>query len=196
MSLHTYKLYLPSLHLVCHKCTNFQTTSYLLSNCWLLASATCFQTAGYLHGEAKSVHSGTGAVESKQDMIVRTLSITTALVADAEWCAVNSRSDNACMLFQILRQSLETKHVPSTSTPATDKEDTSITGNTTITTSITATAQQLPIKRDGGILKPTLPKANLSTTPNGIPIVVELFKKASAQPMFAESMHHFFKAYL
>ena len=147
-------------------------------------------------GEAQLVHSSTGAVESKRDMIVRTLSITTALVADAEWCAVNSHSDEACMLFQMLQQSLETKDVPFTSKPATDKMDTRVTKKVTTTTSITATAQQQPIMRDSGTLKPTLPKANLSTPPNDIPVVVELFKKASAQPKFAECMQHFFKAYL
>ena len=146
-------------------------------------------------GEAKLVHSSTGAVESKRDMIVRTLSITTALVADAEWCAVNSHSDEACMLFQMLQQCLETEHVPSTSTPATDKMDTRVTEKATTTISI-ATAQQQPIKRDNSTLKPTLPKLNLSTPPNDIPVVVELFKKASVQPKFAESMQHFFKAYL
>ena len=146
-------------------------------------------------GEAKLVHSSTGAVESKRDMIVRTLSITTALVADAEWCAVNNHSDEACMLFQMLRQSLETEHVPSTSIHATDKIDTRVTEKATTTISI-ATAQQQPIKRDSSIPKPTLPKLNLSTPPNDIPVVVELFKKASAQPKFAESMQHFFKAYL
>ena len=147
-------------------------------------------------GEAKLAHSSTGAVESKRDMIVRTLSVTTALVADAEWCAVNCHTDEACLLFQMLQQSLETKHVPSTSTPATDKMDTRVTGKATTTTSTAAAAQQQPIKRDGGILKPTLPKLNLSTPPNDIPVVVELFKKASAQPNFTESMQHFFKAYL
>ena len=148
-------------------------------------------------GEAKLVHSSTGAVESKRDMIVRTLSITTALVADAnEWCAVNSHSDEACMLFQMLRQSLETNHVPSTSTPATDKMDTRVTEKATTTASTASTAQQQPVERDSRIPKPTLPKLNLSTPANDIPVVVELFKKASAQPKFAENMQHFFKAYL
>ena len=137
-------------------------------------------------GEAKLVHSSTGVVESKRDMIVRTLSITTALVADAEWCAVNSHVDEACLLFQMLQQSLETKHVPSTSTPATDNMDTRVTEKATTTTLTTAEAQQQPINRDGGMPKPTLPKLNLSTPPNDIPVVVELFKKASAQPKFAE----------
>ena len=146
--------------------------------------------------ESKSVHSSTGAVESKRNMIVKTLSITTALVADAEWCAVNDHSDEACMLFKMLQQSLETKHVPSTSIPATDKMDTRVTEKTTTTTSTTATAQQQLIERDSSIPKQTLPKLNLSTPPNDIPVVVELFKKASAQPKFAESMQHFFKAYL
>ena len=147
-------------------------------------------------GEAQLVHSSTGAVESKRDMIVRTLSITTALVADAEWCVVNSHSDEACMLFKMLQQSLETKHVPFTSKPATDKMDTRVTKKATTTTSTTATAQQQPTMRDSCTLKPTLPKANLSTPPTDIPAVVELFKKASAQPKFAESIQHFFKAYL
>ena len=147
-------------------------------------------------GEAKVVHSSTGSVESKQNMIVRTLSITTALVVDGEWCALNSHADEACLLFQMLQQSLETKHVPSTSTPATDKMDTGVTEKATTTTLITAEAQQQPISRDGGMPKPTLPKLNLSTPPNDIPVVVELFKKASAQPKFAEKMQHFFKAYL
>ena len=147
-------------------------------------------------GEAQLVHSSTGAVESKRDMIVRTLSITTALVADAEWCAVNSHSDEACMLFQMLQQSLETKHVPSTSTPATDKMDTRVTVMATTTNSAAATAQLQPVERDGSISKPTLPKLSLSTPPNDTPLVVELFKKASAQPKFAENMQYFFKAYL
>ena len=147
-------------------------------------------------GEAQLVHSSTGAVESKRGMIVRNLSITTALVADAEWCSVNNHSDEACMLFQVLRQSLETKHVPSTSTPATDKMDTRTTEKATTATSTTATAQQQPIKRDSSIPKPTVPKLNLSTPPNDIPAIVELFKKASDQPKFAENMQHFFKAYL
>ena len=148
-------------------------------------------------GEAKLVHSSTGAVESKRDMIVRTLSITTALVADAnEWCTVNNHSDEACLLFQMLQQSLETKHVPSTSTPPTDKMDTRVTVRATTTTSAAATAQQQPVERDGSISKPTLPKLSLSTPANDIPLVVELFKKASAQPKFAENLQYFFKAYL
>ena len=147
-------------------------------------------------GEANLVHSSTAAVESKRNMIVRTLSITTALVADAEWCAVNNHADEACMLFRMLQQSLETKHVPSTSTPATNKMDTRVAEKATTTTFTTATAQQQPVKRYSGKPKPTLPKLNLSTPPNDIPVVVELFKKASAQPNFAESMQHFFKAYL
>ena len=147
-------------------------------------------------GEANLVHSSTGAVESKRNMIVRTLSSTTALVADAEWCAVNNHSDEACMLFQMLCQSLETKHVPSTSTPATDKMDTRITEKATTTTSTTAAAQQQPIKRGSVKPKPTLPKLNLSTPSNDISVLVELFRKASAQPSFAKSMQHFFKAYL
>ena len=92
-------------------------------------------------GETKLVHSSTGVVESKRDMIVRILSITTALVADAEWCAVNSHADEACMLFQILRQSLDTKHVPYASTPATNKMDIRVTEKVTTTTLTTATAQ-------------------------------------------------------
>ena len=144
--------------------------------------------------EAKLVHPSTGAVESKRDMIVRILSITTALVADAEWCAVNNNTDEACMLFQMLQQSLEAEHVPSTSTPG---MDTKVTEKATITTLTTATTQQQPTKRDScSKPKPTLPKLNLSTPPNDIPVVVELFKKASAQPMFAKNMQHFFKAYL
>ena len=147
-------------------------------------------------GEANFVHSSTGAVESKRNMIVRTLSITTALVADAEWCAINNHSDEACMLFQMLRQSLETEHAPSTTTPATDKMDTTVTEKATTTTLTTSTAQQQPIKRDSGKPKPTLSKLNFSNPPNDIPVIVELFKKASAQPKFAENMQHFFKAYL
>ena len=147
-------------------------------------------------GEANLVHSSTRAVESKRNMIVRTLSITTALVADAEWCAVNSHADEACMLFQMLQQSLETKHVPSTSIPATNKMDIKFAEKATTTTLATATAQQQPEKRDSGKPKPTLPKLNLATPPNDIPVIVELFKKASVQPMFVEKMQHFFKAYL
>ena len=167
-------------------------------------------------GEAKLVHSSTGAVESKRDLIVRTLSITTALVADDEWCVVNNHADEACLLFQMLKQSLEipsystlaigkrgiqsleTKHVPSTSVPATGNMDTRIMETATTTSFTTATAQQQLLKSDTSSGKPktTLPKLSLSTPPNDIPVVVELFKKASAQPQFAESMQHFFKAYL
>ena len=191
-------------------------------------------------GEAYLVHSSTGAVESKRHMIVRTLSTTTAFVADAEWCAVNNHIDEAVMLFQMLQQSLETKHVPSTSTPgmdkmdiqsmetkhvpststpttdkmdtqnldtkhipststpAIDKMDARITETATATTLTTAQQQQQqqqPIQRPK-TTEPTLPKPSLSTPPNDIPVVVELFKKASAQPKFTENMQHFFKAYL
>ena len=147
-------------------------------------------------GEVNLDHSSTKAVESITDMVVRTLSITTALVANAEWCAVNSHTDEACMLFQMLQQSLETKHVPSASIPAADKMDTRVMEKATTTTLTTAKAQQQPIKRDSDKPKPTLPKLNLSTPPNDIPVVVELFKNASAQPKFAKNMQHFFKAYL
>ena len=135
-------------------------------------------------------------MESKLDMVVKTLSISTALVANAEWFAVKSHADEACMLFQMLLQGLETKHVPSTRTPATDKKDTRIMEKATTTTLTTATAQQQPINRDSGKPKPSLPKLDLSTQHNDIPVVVELFKKASAQPKFVENIHHFFKAYL
>ena len=153
-------------------------------------------------GEAKVVHSSTGAVESNGDIVVRNLSTTTALVADAEWCAVSNHADEACMLFQMLKKIFETMHVPSTSTsvidstPATDKTDTRVTERATTTTLTPETAQQQPIKKDGDKPKPSLPKLNLSTSPNDISAVLELFKKASAQPKFAESMQHFFKAYL
>ena len=191
-------------------------------------------------GEAQLVHSSTGAVESKRHMIVRTLSTTTAFVADAEWCAVNNHIDEAVMLFQMLQQSLETKHVPSTSTPGMDKMDiqsmetkhvpststpttdkmdtqnldtkhipststpaidkmdariTETATTTTLTTAQQQQQQQQPIQRPK-TTEPTLPKPSLSTPPNDIPVVVELFKKASAQPKFTENMQHFFKAYL
>ena len=67
---------------------------------------------------------------------------------------------------------------------------------TCTTTLTTATTQQQSIKRDSSKQEPALPKLSLSTPPNDIPAVVELFKKASAQPKFAECMQHFFKAYL
>ena len=114
------------------------------------------------NGESKLVHSSAGVVESKRDMTVRTLSITTALVADAEWCAVNSQTDEACMLFQILRQSLEAKYVPFTSTPATDKMDIRVTEKATTTT---FTQQQLSKER-WQYTQTNSTQLNLSTPPN------------------------------
>ena len=41
-------------------------------------------------GEADRVHTSTGAVESGSNMIVKSVSSSTAVVTKAEWCAAKS----------------------------------------------------------------------------------------------------------
>ena len=68
-------------------------------------------------GEAERVYPSTGAVEVKPDMIVKTVSSSTAVVTEAEWCAADSHTDEAHMLLYNFVDSLQDINNP-TSTPA------------------------------------------------------------------------------
>ena len=145
-------------------------------------------------GEADRVHASTGAVESGSNMIVKCVSSSTAVVTKAEWCAAKSHTDEARMLFLQLEQSMETEDAsPTTSTPAADKVATRTTGEATAATPTTTPHQ--PLERASEPCPPT--PSPIPTPPTAdIPLIAELFKKASEQPEFLEEMQHHFRAFL
>ena len=167
-------------------------------------------------GEADRVHASTGAVESGTDVIVKRVSHSTALVTEAEWCAAKSSTDEARMLFLQLKQSMETEDAPPTtnSTSVMEKVATRTTGEVTAATP-TTTPHLRP--ESGFLMKlrrkfmstmrknqtPSPPDIVASPIPNtaadptaDIPLIAELFKKASEQPEFLEEVQHHFRAFL
>ena len=147
-------------------------------------------------GEADRVHPSTAAVESGSNMIVKSVSSGTAVVTKAEWCAAKSRTDEARMLFLQLEQNMETEDDPPTtiiSTPAVDWVATRTTGEATAATP-TRTPHQ-PLERPSEPQPPT-PSPNPLPPTADIPLIAELFKKASEQPEFLEEMQHHFRAFL
>ena len=160
-------------------------------------------------GEADRIHASTGAVESGSDMIVKSVSSSTAVVTKAEWCAAKSRTDEACMLFLQLERIMETEHAPPTATsitlPAIDKVATRTKGAATAATP----TNPHPRPEPGFITKlrkkfmSTMRKIKAQSPPDSaaaptadIPLIAELFKKASEQPEFLEEMQHHFRAFL
>ena len=169
-------------------------------------------------GEADRVHASTGAVESGSNMIVKNVSSSTAVVTKAEWCAAKSRTDEARMLFLQLKQIMETEDTPpttSTATPAADEVATRTMGEATAATLTTPhlrpgsgfltklrqkfmsamrrnKAQSLP---DSAAAQPR-PSSPSPPPAADIPLIAELFKKASEQPEFLEEMQHHFRAFL
>ena len=149
-------------------------------------------------GEAKKVHPSTGAVESGSNMIVKSVSSGTAVLTKAKWCAAKSLTDEARMLLVKLEQNLEAEDVPptnstTTSTPAVDKVATITMGGEA--TEGTPTSLHLPLERPSEFCPPTPPPNILSPTAD-IPLITELFKKASEQPEFVEEVQHHFRAFL
>ena len=147
-------------------------------------------------GEADRIHASTKAVESGSDMMVRSVSSSTAVVTKAEWCAAKSRTDEARMLFLQLKKNMETEDAPpttTTSTPAVDKGATTTTGEATAATPTTTPHQ--PLERASEPCPPT-PLPNPPPRTADIPLIAELFKKASEQPQFLEEMQHHFRAFL
>ena len=167
-------------------------------------------------GEADRVHASTGAVESGTNVIVKRVSRSTALVTEAEWCAAKSSTDEARMLFLQLKQTMDTEDAPPTtnSTSAMEKVATRTTGEVTAATP-TTTPHLRP--ESGFLMKlhrkfmstmrknqtPSLPDIVASPIPNtaagptaDIPLIAELFKKASEQPEFLEEVQHHFRAFL
>ena len=165
-------------------------------------------------GEADRVHASTGAVESGSNMIVKSVSSSTAVVTKAEWCAAKSRTDEARMLFLQLKRIMETEDAPpTTSIPAADKVATRTTGEAT---AATPTTTPHPRPGSGFLTKlrekfmstmrrnkaQSLPDSAAAPSPNplpptaDIPLIAELFKKASEQPEFLEDMQHHFRAFL
>ena len=160
-------------------------------------------------GEADRVHASTGAVESGSNMIVKSVSSSTAVVTKAEWCAAKSCTDEARMLFLLLERIMETEDGPpttSTSTPAADKVATRTMGEATA-----ATLTTTPHPKPGSGFLTKLRKKFMSTMRRNIaqsppvsaaaptadiPLITELFKKASEQPEFLEEMQHHFRAFL
>ena len=147
-------------------------------------------------GEADRVHASTGAVESGSNMIVKSVSSSTAVVTKAKWCAAKSLKDEARMLFLQLEQIMETEDAPpttSTSTSAADEVATRTTGEATAATP--TTTPHHPLEMASEPRPPTLSPSPPPPTAD-IPLIAELFKKASEQPEFLEEMQHHFRAFL
>ena len=167
-------------------------------------------------GEADRVHASTGAVESGSNMIMKSVSSSTAVVTKAEWCAAKSCTDEARMLFLQLEQIMDTEDAPPTTsitTPAADKVATRTTGEATAATpAITPHLRPWPgflrklhkkfmstMRRNIAQLPPDSAASSLPNPPPpiaDIPLIAELFKKASEQPEFLEEIQHHFRAFL
>ena len=132
-------------------------------------------------------------------MIIKNVSSSTAVVTKAEWCATKSRTDEARMLFLLLEQMMKTEDAPPTittttgSTPVVDKIATRTTGEATAATPTTTPHQPLEKASE---LRPPIHSPNLPPPTANIPLITELFKKASEQPEFLEEMQHHFRAFL
>ena len=147
-------------------------------------------------GEADQVHASTGAIELGSGMIVKSVSSSTAVVTKAEWCAAKSHIDEARMLFLQLEQNMETQDAPPTnitSTPAVDKVATRTMGEATAATPTTTPHQ--PLER-ASEPHPLFLSPNIPPPKADIPLIAELFKKASEQPEFLEEMQQHFRAFL
>ena len=103
------------------------------------------------------------------------------------------------MLFLQLEKIMETEDgLPitistSTSTPAADKVVTRTTGEPTAATPTTTPHQ--PLER-ASEPRPLTPSPSPPPPTADIPLITELFKKASEQPEFLEEMQHHFRAFL
>ena len=159
-------------------------------------------------GETDRVHPSTGAVEVKPDMIVKTVSSSTAVVTDAEWCAVESHKDEARMLLYNFVDSLGEGNNP-TSTPARATEVRTV-GEATMATPITNSSRTLgstrPLEKQtsGGFAKfrSTMKErmrrisSYFRSTPKRVKEVEQLFHEAIKQPEFWEDAKKSFRAYL
>ena len=153
-------------------------------------------------GEAHWVHPSTGAVESKPNMIMKTVSSSTAVVTEAEWCAIDSHADEARMLFHNFLDSVEEKNDPPT-IAARATEVRSV-GEATAATPTTNSSRPLEKQESGGFSKFRLKMKERITripsyfisAPKNIPEVEQLFKKATKQPEFWEDAKKSFRAFL
>ena len=154
-------------------------------------------------GESDRVHPSTGAVEVKPDMIVKTVSSSTAIVTEAEWCAVESHTDEAHMLLHNFVDSLQEKNDLTTSTPARATEVKSV-GESTEATPTTSSSRPLQKQESGAFAKFGVKVKDLITripnyftsTPKSIPEVEQLIKEATKQPKFWKDTKKFFRAFL
>ena len=157
-------------------------------------------------GEANRVHPSTGAVEVKPDMIVKTVSSSTAVVTEAEWCAVESHTDEARMLLYNFVDNLQETQERSNPTrvPARTMEVRSV-GE--VTSAIATASSSRPLEKQ----KPRALAGLRSTmkdrmqrilhnyfisTPKNIAEVEQLFLEATKEPEFWDNAKHSFRAYL
>ena len=131
-------------------------------------------------------------MEVKPHMIVKTVSSSTAVVIEAEWCAVKSHTDEARVLLHNFVDSLEERNNP-TSSPARASEVRSP-GEATAATPTTTFSTPSQKQTLGGFAKfglnvkkqiKRVPSYFIST-PKNIPEVEQLFKEATKQPKFWE----------
>ena len=153
-------------------------------------------------GEAERVHPSTGAVEVKPDMIVKTVSSSTAVVTEAEWCAVESHRDEARMLLYNFADGFEVRN-DATSVQARATEVRTV-GEATTATPTTSSSRPLEKHAKGSFAKfrSTMKEqmkripSYFRFTPTSVPEVEQLFHEAIKQPEFWEDAKKSFRAFL
>ena len=146
-------------------------------------------------GEAEQLQPSTGAVDSGHSMIVRNISSTTAVVTQAEWSAVESLTDEACMLFHNILDSVETK-VP-TPKPRISTESMGTPSKASSTVEVHQSAAKAePSTFNKFMSKMKAFKIGRQRKQYGdIPELASIFRR-SLHPDFWKDAEHSFKAYL
>ena len=148
-------------------------------------------------GEAELIQPSTNAVECGHDMIVTNSSTSAAAITESDWCPVKNIIDEACMLFHNFSDSVEAQKKV-IALPAAFKV------GPTMKTKPTAGPSSLPsskyIKIDSSLRTNTdgslSSTVNLSRQPSDIPVLKEIFEKATQQPKFWKDVKSLFRAFL
>ena len=143
-------------------------------------------------GEAEQNLPSTNAVE-RHDVFVNSSSTSGAAITETDWCPVKSIIEEACMLFHSFSDSLETQNNvvavptapevrPTIEALATAEPSSLPSSNITIDSSLRTSTDESTI--------------NLSSQPSDIPVLVEIFKKATQQPEFWNDVKKLFRFFL
>ena len=155
-------------------------------------------------GEAEKPQASTGTVESGHDMIVQSLTDTTAVITEKKWSVVQSLSDEASMLFHNILDTMgSSKTVPvqesAACLPVKTKEETTATA-----TAVTAISRETLKEREPGLMQKLFTKLKniwqreeLSQRKDvPIPEMAAIIKEISQKPDLWTDVKQSFRAYL